>query len=335
LPPPPQRSVVRGSTHDWLTDKIIRKIKWYAHQLDIFYGVPGVITHISDIDQDLFCEVLKAFEKYDPSKSNPNSFCELVLRRYKKRYITSKLLTKRGRGFYNVGEETLYLLESSDTTSQPQIDTKTIIESMTLLNQVIVALLQNHSALETSKLLNVSYGYLNTLLKKIRKEITNKSTNMGEKMQLQREKLQEYLTAHQISELPINDLMQLSVLINERFAEAKNMKEKFETGLHLRFSEVLHKEMLDKSKDTGTVHFLENNFKITAEVPKKVTWDNEEMERVMKFLPESQRDKIVKTSYTVDERLYLTLPEVYKRVLASARTVTPGKVRYKISLENQ
>jgi hypothetical protein len=59
------------------------------------------------------------------------------------------------------------------------------------------------------------------------------------------------------------------------------------------------------------------------------------MEQVMKPLSESLRKQIIKTSYSVDERMYQTLPQQYKEMLAPARTVTTGKTRYQISFKNQ
>jgi hypothetical protein len=79
----------------------------------------------------------------------------------------------------------------------------------------------------------------------------------------------------------MGDLLQLNNLINTRLAEAKTMKEKLDDGFGLRFSPSLQKELQSQSKNSGTVHFWENDFKIIAEVPKKVTWDKEKMEQVM------------------------------------------------------
>jgi hypothetical protein len=127
--------------------------------------------------------------------------------------------------------------------------------------------------------------------------------------------------------------MLLNNLIRERFAEAKTMKERLNDGLDLRFSLRLQKELQNQSKDTGTVHFREENFRITAEVPKKVTWDSQKTEHIMNLFSESTRKEIFKADYSVDENLYLSLPPQYKEILAPARTVTPGKIRYKIAFD--
>lgn len=144
----------------------------------------------------------------------------------------------------------------------------------------------------------------------------------------------ENLTAQQISRLQINDLMQLTDLINERLAEAKTMKEKLDDGLNLRFSLKLQQKLQDMSKNTGTVHFYENNFKITAEVPKKITWDSQKTEQALQLLSEETRKQLVKISCSIDEKVYLALPPQYREALAPARTVTSGKVRFKITSQN-
>lgn len=133
------------------------------------------------------------------------------------------------------------------------------------------------------------------------------------------------LTAQQISELPISDLVQLNDLVNEQLIETKIMKERLDDGLNLRFSTQLQKEMQNQFKNTGTVHFRESNFKITAEVTKKIAWDSTKFEPILKLLP-----SVVKNSYSIDEKVYLSLPPEHKALLDQARTVTPGKTRYKI-----
>ncbi len=94
--------------------------------------------------------------------------------------------------------------------------------------------------------------------------------------------------------------------------------------------------LYQQQKDTGTAKFMEGGFQITAEVPKKVTWDATQMEEIIKTLPEDKRKAIVKTTYAIDERKYSQLPYEYQQLFKPARTVTPGKTRFQITLpENQ
>jgi hypothetical protein len=124
-----------------------------------------------------------------------------------------------------------------------QLDSEIIIRSLSLKNQITAILMRNHSIAEISVFLNVPYSRLYTSVKEIRKKVSNILSNKEKNVIPQ----PENLTAQQINALPINDLMQVTNLINERLAEAKTMKEKLDDGLHLRFSPALQKEMQKKN----------------------------------------------------------------------------------------
>ena len=88
-------------------------------------------------------------------------------------------------------------------------------------------------------------------------------------------------------------------------------------------------------KNTSTTKFVDSGFQIVAEVPKKVTWNAEQMEQIVKNMPEDKRKAIVKISYAIDERKYANLPPEYQQMFIPARTVTPGKIRLKIELPEE
>jgi hypothetical protein len=73
-------------------------------------------------------------------------------------------------------------------------------------------------------------------------------------------------------------------------------------------------------------------FQIVAEVSKKVTWDPEKMEELVKRIPEDRRKDIVKITYAIEERKYSSLPNEYQEMFREARTITPGKTKFQIIL---
>ena len=88
-------------------------------------------------------------------------------------------------------------------------------------------------------------------------------------------------------------------------------------------------------KNTCTTKFVDGGFQVVAEVPKKVTWNVEQMEQIIKNMPEDKRKAIVKVTYTIEERKYSALPIEYQQMFIPARTVTPGKIRLKIELPEE
>jgi hypothetical protein len=86
-----------------------------------------------------------------------------------------------------------------------------------------------------------------------------------------------------------------------------------------------------ENKDTGTTRFFDSAFQIVAEVPKKVMWDAEKMEELIKRIPDERRKDIVKISYSIEERKYSALPLEYQELFREARTITPGKTKFQIT----
>ena len=137
----------------------------------------------------------------------------------------------------------------------------------------------------------------------------------------------ETLDVKQLSQLEIYDLADLSDQVTKLVNHTKELKEKLEDALNLRFSETVQNKLHDENKNTGTTKFYESGFQITAEVPKKVTWDSEKIGEIIKNISEEK--------HVIDERKYAQLSPEDKLLFADARTVTPGKTKFKISIPEE
>lgn len=144
----------------------------------------------------------------------------------------------------------------------------------------------------------------------------------------------ERLSVKELSELPVYDLSDLNEQVLKLIVHTKEIKEKFEDALNLRFSETVRNNLRCENRDTGTTKFIENGFQIIAEVPKKVTWDSEKIDVIIKNISEVKRKNIIKTTHVIDERKYQQLTPEDQRIFADARTVTPGKTKFKITIPN-
>ena len=145
----------------------------------------------------------------------------------------------------------------------------------------------------------------------------------------------ETLDVKQLSQLEVYDLADLNEQIAKLVSHTKELKEKLEDALNLRFSETVQNKLHDENKDTGTAKFYKNGFQITAEMPKKVTWDSEKIGEIIKTISEEKRKAIIKTTHVIDERKYAQLSPEDKQLFADARTVTPGKTKFKISIPEE
>jgi hypothetical protein len=136
----------------------------------------------------------------------------------------------------------------------------------------------------------------------------------------------ETLSAKEISALDVHDLMDLHDQITKLTSHAKELKEKLDDGLSLRFSESVKDSLRRENKDTGTTRFFDGAFQIVADVPKSgCTTGISKIVRVRHALPEDRRRAFVKVVYSIEERKYSALPYEYQELFKEARTITPGK----------
>jgi DNA-directed RNA polymerase specialized sigma24 family protein len=95
---PRSQAAIKSNNNKLLAPRIVQSVKIYAQRLNRkLYGSPKIIADIDDIEQDLFCELLRAFKNYDPARSSLETFCRMVLSFRAKNYVRDKLSQKRGR----------------------------------------------------------------------------------------------------------------------------------------------------------------------------------------------------------------------------------------------
>lgn len=154
----------------------------------------------------------------------------------------------------------------------------------------------------------------------------------GEKRMSKNLSALEMMSARDVSQFEVCDLADLSEQVAKLVSHAKELKERLDDALNLRFSETLQRKLQSENRDTGSAKFFEGGFQICAEVPKKVTWDSEKIDEVIKHISEEKRRAIIKTTHVIDERKYMQLSPEDQKLFADARTVTPGKTKFKISI---
>lgn len=136
--------------------------------------------------------------------------------------------------------------------------------------------------------------------------------------------------------LPIQELFFLKNQIEAQFAEIKKQKEAIEEAIELRYVRKAMDLLADKGQHTGTIHFNDDVYTISAVIPKKVNWDQEILESAMHSMSYEQRKQYIEISYKVLESKYLThCPAIIRSLLEPAREVVVGKPKFTIELENK
>ncbi|MDR0753356.1 MAG: hypothetical protein LBE95_01675 [Holosporaceae bacterium] len=322
--------------------EIAARINTYVkklHRLKSMYFMDA-----EDIRQELLCELIASAKNYDQSKGDLLSFANTVLQR---KYFT--LLEKYNRikrtaefptAKYSDNYQNSCVLDEAAAT----IDMARLVSKLPCRYREIINLYLNHSI---SEILGITGRHRSSVYADIKRAkhilrsiclwdeelLAHNFYNVGGYMNLS---ILETLNAKEISQLNVSDLMDLNDQVAKLISHTKELKEKLEDGLNLRFSEAVKNNLRSENKDTGTTRFFDGAFQIVAEVPKKVTWDAEKMEELVKRIPDDRRKDIVKISYSIEERKYSALPHEYQELFREARTVTPGKTKFQISIgDNQ
>jgi hypothetical protein len=151
-----------------------------------------------------------------------------------------------------------------------------------------------------------------------------------------------HLTPDQVLATPAGELAQQSgeslfQLKNDAadlLAAAKAIVEHVDRTLDLKYAQRAHELRLAGGKDTGVVHFDDGRVRITADLPKKVEWDQAKLTDITRRIAANGEDpaEYVEISYRVSETKFNAWPETLKSAFASARTLKTGKPGFRLAL---
>jgi hypothetical protein len=129
-------------------------------------------------------------------------------------------------------------------------------------------------------------------------------------------------------------LFQLKNDAADLLAAAKAIVEHIDRALDLRYAQRAHALRLAAGKDTGVVHFDDGHVRITADLPKKVEWDQAKLGDITRRIAANGEDpaEYVDISYRVSETKFNAWPETLKSAFASARTLKTGKPGFRLAL---
>ncbi len=294
---------------------------------------------IDDIEQELMCSIMLSLKNFDPQKGKFSSFVNSVLHKISvdliRAYFTDKRLTSLG-----------YLQPYNDQFYKEidsiKFDDLKLIEQLPCKYRLLYCLLKSYLISEISQITKIPRSSVYRSIKLLYSYINHVSNSeniisfyMRSKFKMKNLSDIETLNVKELSRLAVYDLADLNDQLSKLISHTKELKEKFEDALNLRFSETVQSNLRSENRDTGTTKFIENGFQITAEVPKKVTWDSEKISEIIKNISEEKRKAIIKTTHVIDERKYAQLSIEDKNLFAEARTVTPGKIRFQISIPEE
>jgi len=150
------------------------------------------------------------------------------------------------------------------------------------------------------------------------------------------------LTPHQVLAMPAGDLalqtseslFQLKSNAADLQALAKAVVDHLDRALDLKYSKQAHALRLAAGKDTGVVHFDDGHVQVTADLPKKVDWDQKKLADLVRRMTANGDNpaEYVEISYRVSETKFNAWPETLKSAFAPARTLKTGKPGFRLAL---
>lgn len=333
--------------YDGIDKRIVSNVKMYARNLkrnSIFRSMD-----LEDLEQELMCEIFSCMSKFDKHCGELEHFVRKILNRRCLNLLKSYKRKKRDSvtqfsefcdEVSNKGADVAF--ERYQDVFEMHTEVSRFMNEMPIKYRLLYKLWADHSIVETAQILGVSRFAIFRDLKRIAFlfHCLRNSENqflflVGRKKMGKNLSSIETLNTKELSQLEVCDLADLSEQMSKLVSHTKELKEKLEYALNLRFSETVQDNLRSKNKDTGTTKFFENGFQITAEVQKKVTWDSEKIDEIIKTISEEKRKAIIKTTHVIDERKYMQLSPEDKLLFADARTVTPGKTRFQISIPTE
>lgn len=150
------------------------------------------------------------------------------------------------------------------------------------------------------------------------------------------------LTLDHLLTIPLVDLCAYSScalfeLKNEaadQLTRAKAIAEHIDSALDMKYAQRAQILRLAAGKDTGVVHFDDGRVRITADLPKKIEWDQKKLTDIVRRITASGEDpkQYVEIKYRVSETKFNAWPEVFRSTFTPARTLKTGKPDFRLAL---
>ena len=140
-----------------------------------------------------------------------------------------------------------------------------------------------------------------------------------------------------LSKLAPEQLLSLQEQAFQHLQRAKMLKDWLDNSIALKYRDVASNIRRLDSKDTGTVHFTDGDFKVTSVLTKKVEWNQDRLKDVVSAIRKhgDNPDEYVDTSYKISETKYTAWPEHIKNIFKPARVFKLAKESFVITASKE
>ena len=116
-------------------------------------------------------------------------------------------------------------------------------------------------------------------------------------------------------------------------ASLRQIEDKLDAALDRRYGARATQCRAEAGKDTGTVRFVDNDFTVIADLPKRVKWDQAKLRHAVEIIRTGWGDDptdYVKTKLEVSEAAFANWPRPVRELFIPARTVETGRPAYRL-----
>lgn len=140
--------------------------------------------------------------------------------------------------------------------------------------------------------------------------------------------------ASELAEFAPERLLDLKQQAVDALATAKANADWIDRALDLRYSRTAAQARMAAGKDTGTVSFADGAIRVSADLPKKIEWDQAQLARIVERIRAAGEDpgEFVEVTYRISETQYNAWPSSLRASFDAARTLKTGKPTFRLSL---
>jgi len=137
-----------------------------------------------------------------------------------------------------------------------------------------------------------------------------------------------------LAQQPAELLFSFKNSADDLLTDAKSLCDHIDQAIDFKWNERARFLRHEVDKDTGVVHFDDGNVRITADLPKKIEWDQTRLAEIARRISESGEDpkQYVEITFRVSETKFNAWPDTLKSSFNAARTVKTGKPSYRLAL---
>ena len=145
------------------------------------------------------------------------------------------------------------------------------------------------------------------------------------------------MSVAQLAAAPIQDFLDAERNVDEAVAYLKQLRSKLDAAKLQRFGELARAALRESGRDFGTAHISDGPLRIKFELPKKVSWNQQQLAEISERIVASGErvDVYIDVKLSVSESRFTNWPPALQQQFSAARTVDSGKPSFTLSFDSE